>query len=905
MKKWISKKDYLKKFGPGGTTNPPIITYAPKDPRIQAYQDSLSKFNRINPSDRKSELERLNYNYQREQNEHGWNMELEHKPVQPYQYQEPINKYGFSAGAAKTIGTNIDDGVGIWNVTSNRQKFDAPTLQPRTQQLTSNQQEEIPTSIPTPWFTRGRQPGEKGPGLEYFDKKTGQRMDNGGINNKNMAKWIKKSEYEKTLKKAQLGTDNIPYNGINQDNKPFTGQTPGFNPDYMPYNSTPYPTMINPNMGIPQFNPNQDQGQDNQNKFNFGTYGFAGNRLGKGISELGIGALDTGFGAAQMFGNNKQTRQTNINETNAMYNQGNGSLRDPANTQPGYKGRTNGTIQNKYGGKIMQDGGNQLNTIQITNPYKPTDINDLKAPRSMANTEVEGGEVIQTPQGLSGIIHGPSHNDGGIPTNLPQDSKVFSEKLKFNFNGNKKKSYADMAKKYATEKEHEIIQSKDSDKIAQDTAKMNIQFKNQKLEELFKQQESNKLEGKHGDEVAQKAIEDYQGQGDNSKFTKKYGGITRKMSVGGFLPKLVDGAEHKDNNPSLAPNYLHYFDSLDSLYSAAQQKGYKGPKEIGQLQDFAIEKMPKETSDYLNMVPMTNKGRELFGKDSQFTYLSPQDKFKAFKDDKWDFRYPSLNNNQPQINNNQPNVQQPTQTYNPTNLEINKIQGNQQNNQGNGFNILPLPIGNNYGESPVSTSKLNPHLINFRPEDIQGQVNDVNRSSKASNRFLPTDSVGYANIHQTFGNQTNALQNIYGQEFNRNQSGRMGVDQFNARELSSVDQQNLAERNRFQDLIQRRRGIKDTQLRSDENASLQNYNDAQSYGATKDYIQNVFNPNKPFQYYGNNQTGTVYPGYGKEVEKRYMYDSNGKKIGEYDNTEGKKFGGKIGIKKKSILKKKK
>lgn len=43
--------------------------------------------------------------------------------------------------------------------------------------------------------------------------------------------------------------------------------------------------------------------------------------------------------------------------------------------------------------------------------------------------EVEGGEVAQTPNGQIGQFSGPTHEDGGIPTNLPQGTKIYSNRL--------------------------------------------------------------------------------------------------------------------------------------------------------------------------------------------------------------------------------------------------------------------------------------------------------------------------------------------------------------------------------------------------------------------------------------------------------------------------------------------
>ena len=40
--------------------------------------------------------------------------------------------------------------------------------------------------------------------------------------------------------------------------------------------------------------------------------------------------------------------------------------------------------------------------------------------------EVEGGEMYETPEGDVGQFHGPSHEEGGIPTELPQGTSIYS-----------------------------------------------------------------------------------------------------------------------------------------------------------------------------------------------------------------------------------------------------------------------------------------------------------------------------------------------------------------------------------------------------------------------------------------------------------------------------------------------
>lgn len=56
-------------------------------------------------------------------------------------------------------------------------------------------------------------------------------------------------------------------------------------------------------------------------------------------------------------------------------------------------------------------------------------MNDPQQQGQNIPVEVEGGEVAQTPNGQLGQFKGPSHEDGGIPANLPQGTKIYSDRL--------------------------------------------------------------------------------------------------------------------------------------------------------------------------------------------------------------------------------------------------------------------------------------------------------------------------------------------------------------------------------------------------------------------------------------------------------------------------------------------
>lgn len=73
-------------------------------------------------------------------------------------------------------------------------------------------------------------------------------------------------------------------------------------------------------------------------------------------------------------------------------------------------------------------------TNQYINDYSP-----YKTPYAMGGqvpqnipVEVEGGEAYELPNGEMGEFEGPSHNNGGIPVALPEETKVYSKQLKVN-----------------------------------------------------------------------------------------------------------------------------------------------------------------------------------------------------------------------------------------------------------------------------------------------------------------------------------------------------------------------------------------------------------------------------------------------------------------------------------------
>lgn len=178
------------------------------------------------------------------------------------------------------------------------------------------------------------------------------------------------------------------------------------------------------------------------------------------------------------------------------------------------------------------------------------------------NAIVEGGEVMQLPDGSSMPIYGDKHSDpsGGIPMNLPEETRIFSDSIKadkefseYMTGGRikKKMSIADLAKRVSTEKEDKILKGK-PDTITQRTANIMKAAKEAKLNEIFDYQESLK---------SPKSTKVYRdgGEIDNEKqtFGKKIAkGVKKTFSqTGEFLPEAVALLQSMNDFPIMTAKY--------------------------------------------------------------------------------------------------------------------------------------------------------------------------------------------------------------------------------------------------------------------------------------------------------------------------------------------------------------
>lgn len=614
---------------------------------------------------------------------------------------------------------------------------------------------------------------------------------------------------------------------------------------------------------------------------------------------------------------------------------------------------------------IYEDGGVIPGGMKNKPPMED-DANSFKVP--MAKHEIEGGEVVQTPKGLIQKVSGPSHEEGGVPFDSPDTKVLSDRiKFQFK-PGEKSKTFAQQANKYKTNEDIENLNEKYADSISKTSANLNLKFKNNKVDELFQLQEMGKAIGHFPgiDANTQKAalgafISKYASGGSTNDDTY-YGQIktvpTQDQDINPFPSQDLSGSPLPSPNIDFASLFKNQDSSNNQSFSYDKNflpitphdsTEYNGVTPTG-IAHHDKNGNPRVSTDYWNTtrdawqddanrrgiaIPKTNRGANTDLQEHMYdnkldtskgrqdlrnmwaeygTTNKDKDKYKDFNlsklsdenlnslrnnfiDSKIESRYLLPDQQVTNSNNNSGDIV-PDQKFN----KLGKTQ-NTQDGRGH-FNLFPVPLLNTYQQDPLQTTKLDPHLIQYRPSDIEPAIAEANRGFRATTKSLDSSSTGLANAAQSFGNSWRAKQGVFADNFNRSQQGKMGVDQYNAGELDRVDNENLAERNRFMDLINRGKGVIDTQRRTDEQGAMQNYYNADQYYNSADYIKNTFGAkNTPYNYTPS-QISTLLglsPNYGADTKTKTKRDSDGEVSTE--TTTQNKYGGKMG--KKSILKKKK
>ena len=326
----------------------------------------------------------------------------------------------------------------------------------------------------------------------------------------------------------------------------------------------------------------------------------------------------------------------------------------------------------------------------------------------MPNAQLEKEEVMQFPNGSTAQVDAPTHQNGGINLNLPEQTKIYSDRLKASTG----KTFAKEAEQFKNNKWEKILNDKNSDDLRKKTAQMMFDKNQSKLDDLFMEQEQQKQER------TTKAF---------NRFMKKHGGEMPLFCSGGMMKYPYGGiakfdgggefntwfAANKDN-----PVYKTY--SMDQMRAA-----YNNQSEPVDNTDYfmaSINANRNYNPDYSN--------QQIYNVNTNpNTNMGPVNPYKS--NDEGSMLYA--------------NSGTPTSSNNPNG---NWYQRNKSSvNEGifQGANFLAQNIGNllylkDQGKKydKVNYGRVNPSLL-----DPTEALKDIDRSSYSVQKMIPSSTGGH------------------------------------------------------------------------------------------------------------------------------------------------------------------
>lgn len=205
---------------------------------------------------------------------------------------------------------------------------------------------------------------------------------------------------------------------------------------------------------------------------------FLGN-YGKAIADTGLSALGMGDVI-----NQDSYKGSSAKAFNTITNITGGLAKTAVPMIAGIAGGpTGGMIAQGIQG-VGSQVNNQVLQDRQQNLMKMGGLN-IYAEGGMPNSEVEKQENSIAPNGEFTQFNGPSHENGGIPTNLDNGEMVFSDRLKSG-----KKTFAQLNKSNNTNKEDKMLENDKSNRLQKLTAQLMKEAKLKQSIKLFQEQES-------------------------------------------------------------------------------------------------------------------------------------------------------------------------------------------------------------------------------------------------------------------------------------------------------------------------------------------------------------------------------------------------------------------------------
>lgn len=237
------------------------------------------------------------------------------------------------------------------------------------------------------------------------------------------------------------------------------------------------------------------------------------------------------------------------------------------------------------------------------------------------NAEVEGEEVAQTPNGELIEFEGPTHEQGGIEVNLPNETKIFSKRLQ---KAGQSMAKRKMKREKAITKLEKALEETPHDKIL--------------LQTLERVKEKNSIQ-EQGDMMIQESMNVMENAQGVAGYLKKYGGkLQYNYKHGGTLPKYANGGGF----PIIGGmNMANLMNQMQDQYADYLPEDF-GYEDIAKMPKFGgdVKRVQQSIKDYQQSFKDANIAQgvpEDFGVDEIYDFGGVDDvlgpKTKGFFDD--------------------------------------------------------------------------------------------------------------------------------------------------------------------------------------------------------------------------------------------------------------------------------
>ncbi len=477
-----------------------------------------------------------------------------------------------------------------------------------------------------------------------------------------------------------------------------------------------------------------------------------------------------------------------------------------------------------------------------------------EADREDANVEAEAGETLLTPEQQHFHIGGKSHKQGGTPITVEEGAFIFSKmkalKVKgavledFGINPDSKRSKkgivpADIAKQYDTNPFIQRLEDPKSDKLDKKTSALVLQNMSSKLNKLKVLQEGMKGFPTGVPQQPEEADAPTMGYAAGGGYPIDEWKKSRTKK-GRTSPTGKDTTYNRDRS---------YIDAWEAIIPGIAK--LKNKEAQSKIYDHILQTKPEAISSMWEEYGLTNKGKgnkALMALSSNGKLpkeaLTP-DNLKKLKDAYVDGYFgarqldPSLGLNEP------PAVRRDRTPIDPLRPDARKpldrmfdrtdnfkqpdesLKTYESPNYDTGYGFM------DYAHMLASWTPLNkqnpirihvePEEIKYNPLDLEAQRQSIkgqaSTMARANNTLSGTASQASVRNSQLFSQSQDPINQSFGQQFNANQAGQLGVDQFNAQNRTGAKMANA----QFDDQYNTRQAAVNENFDNEKRLRLRNF----------------------------------------------------------------------------------